>query len=503
MKAVKTMDQQWWILGRRVFFWACLAAIGLSRAGAVSAALPEAWKEALQRVGVPENAVAVAVQEVGAVKPVLLHRADALMNPASVIKLATTAAALDLLGADYRWKTEAYLDGHLADGILHGNLILKGYGDPKITIEQWQAFMQRLRQAGLSQITGDLIVDRSLFSLPVHDPSAFDKEPLKPYNVGPDALLVSFKAVRFEFAPSASKNNKEAQITVEPPLTGIKIVSAPPLSDKRCGDWLGGLKPTFKNVGSYAEVHFSGDYSARCGVRDMYVALLDVPHFVHGMFTHYFVEAGGAFAGSVREGKAPEGAPWLTFESLPLPEVVQDINKRSNNVMAQQVFLTLAALQMTPPYTRGGARLAMAEWLKTNKINMEGLFVDNGAGLSRDTRVSAQGLLNLLLHAQQTPWRDLFFDSLPLAGVDGTLKYRFHKSAAHNQARLKTGLLEGARALAGYVDDPQGRRYAVVILLNHAKARGSAPAMETIIEGIHQGLLAPPQQVATQAAPKE
>jgi D-alanyl-D-alanine carboxypeptidase/D-alanyl-D-alanine-endopeptidase (penicillin-binding protein 4) len=496
------MNRQWWILGRRIFFWACLAAIGLSRSGVVSAALPEAWTEALQRVGVPENAVSVAVQEVGTAKPVLLHRADALMNPASVIKLVTTAAALDLLGSDYRWKTEAYLDGHLADGVLHGNLILKGYGDPKITIEQWQAFMQRLRQAGLSQITGDLIVDRSLFSLPAHDPSAFDKEPLKPYNVGPDALLVSFKAVRLEFAPSASKKSKTVQVTVDPPLTGIKIVSAPPLSDRRCGDWLGGLKPTFKDAGSYAEVRFSGGYSARCGVRDMYVALLDVPHFVHGMFTHYFVEAGGAFSGSVREGKAPEGTPWLTFESPPLSEVVQDINKRSNNVMAQQVFLSLASLQMTPPYTRGGARLAMAEWLKTNRVDMEGLFVDNGAGLSRDARVSAQGLLNLLLHARQASWRDLFFDSLPLAGVDGTLKYRFHKSAAYNQARLKTGFLESTRALAGYVDDLQGRRYAVVILLNHAKARGGAPAMETIIEGIHQGILSPQQQTATKIAPK-
>ncbi|MDR0771042.1 MAG: D-alanyl-D-alanine carboxypeptidase/D-alanyl-D-alanine-endopeptidase, partial [Burkholderiales bacterium] len=434
------MKRQW-----RKFFLAGLVATGLAGAGMVSAALPEAWKEALQRVGVPENAVTVAVQEVGAAKPALVHRADALMNPASVIKLVTTAAALDLLGADYRWKTEAYLDGNLADGVLHGNLVLKGYGDPKITIEQWQAFMLRLRQAGLTQITGDLIVDRTLFSLPAHDPSAFDREPLKPYNVGPDALLVSFKAVRFMFAPPTSKNDKTVQIAVEPPLAGIKVSALPPLSSKRCGDWLGRLKPRFSDAGSYAEVRFGGDYPGQCGARDVYVALLDAPHFVHGMFTHYFAEAGGQFSGGMREGKAAGGMPWLVFESPPLSEIVQDINKRSNNVMAQQTFLTLASLQMTPPYTRGGARLAMAEWLKANRIDMAGLYVDNGAGLSRDVRVSAQGLLNLLLYAQQTPWRDLFFESLPLAGVDGTLKNRFHKSAAYSRAYLKTGLLGDAR----------------------------------------------------------
>ena len=469
---------------QRFFLATCLLA---GWAGAASAALPETWKEALQRVGVPESAVAVAVQEVSATRPMLMHHADELMNPASVMKLVTTTAALDLLGPDYHWKTEAYLDGALTDGVLHGNLILKGYGDPKITVEQWQAFMQRLREAGLKQVTGHLIVDRSQFSLPAHDPSAFDREPLKPYNVGPDALLVSFKAVRVVFAPPESKKSKKAQVTIDPPLTGIKVPVMPSLNNKRCGEWLERLKPKFNDKGSSAEVRFGGSYPTRCGERDMYVALLDVPHFTHGMFTYYFAEAGGQFKGGVREGKAPEGSPWLTFESPPLSEIVLDINKRSNNVMAQQVFLTLASLQQTPPYTQGAARQAVAEWLKANRIEMDGLFVENGAGLSRDARVSAQGLLDLLLYAQHTSWGELFIGTLPLAGVDGTLKHRFQESAVYNHAHLKTGFLENARALAGYVDDAQGRRYAVVILLNHTNAKRAAPAMDAIIESIYQG----------------
>ena len=152
------------------------------------------------------------------------------MNPASVMKLVTTFAALELLGPDYRWKTEAYLGGPLDNGTLEGDLILKGYGDPKITIEQWQAFMATLRAQGLAAVTGDLVLDRSYFRLPPHDPAAFDGEPLRPYNVGPDALLVNFKAVRFVFAPDAAGDGVD--VRVEPPLPQVAL-GAPPQPRQR------------------------------------------------------------------------------------------------------------------------------------------------------------------------------------------------------------------------------------------------------------------------------
>src|SRR5438477_2750754 len=208
-------------------------------------ALPRAVGRAFLDHGVPLNRVAIVVQEVGSPKPLFAYDADRPMNPASVMKLVTTFAALELLGRDYRWKTEAYLAGPILNRTLKGDLILKGYGDPKITVEQWQAFMTMLRANGLDAIDGDLALDRSYFSLPVHDPATFDAEPLKPYNVGPDALLVNFKSVRLLFAPDETTGIVSADS--EPHLAGVALGSAPSLAGNDCGDWHSSIGARFVN----------------------------------------------------------------------------------------------------------------------------------------------------------------------------------------------------------------------------------------------------------------
>src|SRR5664279_384194 len=228
------------------------------------------------------------------------------MNPASVMKLVTTFTALELLGRDYRWKTEAYLGGPLNDGVLRGDLILKGYGDPKITIEQWQLFMAALRARGLDRITGDLALDRTWFKPAVHDAAEFDHEPLKPYNVGPDALLVSFKSVRFVFAPNAAGDGVE--LRAEPALAEVALGASPVIAQGDCADWRSALGATFINNGASAKAAFAGRFAKSCGERDWYVALLDHPHFVHGMFTTYFREAGGQFDGGLKETRVPRTA---------------------------------------------------------------------------------------------------------------------------------------------------------------------------------------------------
>ncbi|MDR1529759.1 MAG: D-alanyl-D-alanine carboxypeptidase/D-alanyl-D-alanine-endopeptidase [Burkholderiales bacterium] len=468
-----------------------LPALLMNAVFSASAALPQEWQDALTKAGVPDTAISAVIQEIGKDEPLLQHRETELMNPASVMKLVTTAAGLDLLGANYRWKTEVFLDGAFSPtefGVFNGNLALKGYGDPKITVERWQAFMQGLNAAGIVKINGDLLIDRNFFSLSPHNPALFDNEPLKPYNVGPDALLLSFKSVRLEITPPADPKAKRATVIVEPPLPTIKIDTAPKLTSRKCGDWWRNANPSFNDQGVGASIKFSGNYSKKCGKTEHYVALLDAPHFAHGMFTYYFNEAGGNFTGNLREGVIPQNAtPALTFYSLPLRDIVSDINKRSNNVMARQLFLTLAASRNPPPHSLATARTTVAEWLQEKHIDMPGLYMDNGSGLSRDSRVSAAGLLALLLYAEKSEWRDIFWDSLPIAGVDGTLKDRFRQSTSYDRARLKTGLLEGIRTLAGYVEDINGRRYAVVIMINHEHAKRSKETMETLINWIAEG----------------
>jgi D-alanyl-D-alanine carboxypeptidase/D-alanyl-D-alanine-endopeptidase (penicillin-binding protein 4) len=462
-----------------------LAAIASAWLSFAHAALPGGVARVLNEAGIPLANVAVVVREAGQPRPLFAHDADRPMNPASVMKLVTTYAALDLLGRDYRWKTEAYLGGKLnKSGTLDGNLILKGYGDPKITIEQWQAFMADLRARGLNRVTGDLVLDRSFFKLPDHDPAAFDREPLRPYNVGPDALLVNFKAVRFAFAPDAARN--AVAVRLDPRLPDVSVSALPQLATGDCGDWRESIAASYANLGASASATFPGHYPQACGERDWYVALLDHPHYIYGMFTSYFREAGGRFDGNLKEGRPPRNAaPFAVMESSPLYDIVRDVNKLSNNVMARQIFLTLAITRHPPPATPALAADVVRNWLKEKKLAMPGLVLENGSGLSRHERLTANSLVHLLASADASSVREEFASSLAVAAMDGTVQRRFQNGSVAGQALLKTGSLEGVRALAGYVIDADGRRFMVVAIINYANAARGAPALDYLIQWVY------------------
>lgn len=452
----------------------------LLAAATAQAELPRPVARAFLDAGVPLTHVAVLVQRAGARRPLFAHQPDEPMNPASTMKLVTTFAALELLGPDYRWQTEAYLDGPLVDGTLHGNLVLKGHGDPRITVEQWQAFIEDMRAKGLDRIEGDLVLDRSHFALPAHDPAAFDAEPLRPYNVGPDALLVNFKTVRFAFSPNAAGDAVDVQ--VDPPLPQIALGTPPALVDGDCGNWRRAVAGTFVNEPGAAAAAFPGRYPRGCGARDWNVALLDHPAYVHGMFAAYFAASGGSFHGGAREGRPPPTTAFAVLESAPLRDVIRDINKLSNNVMARQLFLTLATASAPPPATLEGARDAVGHWLAARKLAMPGLRIDNGSGLSREERVTARGLANVLAAALASPARDDFVPSLAVAATDGTLERRMRNGRAAGRARLKTGSLDGVRALAGYLRDAGDAQWIVVAMINHPNAARAQGALDYLVD---------------------
>jgi serine-type D-Ala-D-Ala carboxypeptidase/endopeptidase (penicillin-binding protein 4) len=463
---------------------AAVAVAAFASALVAQAEIPRPVARAFASAGVPTDHVAIVIQRVDAAQPLLTHQPDVPMNPASVMKLVTTFAALDLLGRDYRWRTEAHLGGPLIDGTLRGDLILKGHGDPKITIEQWQAFMRDLRARGVERIEGDLVLDRTFFRVGSHDASQFDGEPLRPYNVGPDALLVNFKAVRFGFAPNAAGTGVD--VVVEPPLPQIAVGGAPALVDGPCNDWRAQLAAAFINQPRAAAVTFPGSYARECGARDWHLALLDHANYVHGMFTTYFAEAGGHFGGAVRDGRAPATAPFAVLESPPLYDVVRDVNKLSNNVMARQVFLTLGTREGGPPATVEKSTAVVQRWLERRRIAMPGLQIENGSGLSRVERLTASGLARLLASANASAVRDEFATSLAVAATDGTLERRMHNGSAAGRALLKTGSLEGVRALAGYVLDARGTRWIVVAIVNDANAARSTPALDLLADWVYR-----------------
>lgn len=451
------------------------------RAGAaepVASPLPPAVAAALARAQVPPEALAAVVLDVDGQLPARLSvQAREAVNPASVMKLVTTYAALDILGPAFTWETPVYLDAPPQGASLRGNVYIKGQGDPKLVQERLWLLLRRLREQGVAVIVGDILLDRSAFQTAAHDAAQFDGEPWRPYNMAPDALLVNFKALTLRFSPEPQAG--VARISYEPPLAQVELPASVPLSSpgSACGDWRSSLRAEFSDP---ARIRLQGSYPAACGERQWSVAPADPAGFAARAIEGLWREMGGQLTGQVRDGRVPAGlAPAFSLPSPSLAEVVRDINKFSNNVMTQQLFLTLA-WQGTGQGTEAGARAVLARWWQ-QRLGLRGpLVVDNGAGLSRDARLSAQDLARMLQHAWASPVMPELMASLPIAGVDGTLRRR--PGQASGFAHLKTGTLRDVAAVAGYVLGASGRRYVLVAVINHPQAPAARAALDALLE---------------------
>lgn len=447
-------------------------------ASAAAVALPPAVATALARAQVPREALAAVVVDVeGREPPRLALQPDALLNPASVMKLVTTQAALELLGPAFVWETPVYLDARPEAGRLRGNVYIKGQGDPKLVAERLWLLMRRLRAQGIGVIVGDIVLDRSAFALAPHDAAQFDGEPWRPYNVAPDALLLNYKAMTLAFVPDAAAG--VAHISHEPPLAQLEVPASVPLAPDGtpCGDWRTALRADLASAGRIA---LMGSYAASCGERQWSIAPADPQGFAARAVEGMWRELGGKLTGQVRDGTVPPGlAPAFSVQSPALAEVVRDINKYSNNVMTQQLFLTLA-LQRSGQGSLAQARALVTQWWQDYTGLPGTLVVDNGAGLSRDARLSAHALARMLQRAWASPVMPELMASLPIAGVDGTLRRR--PSQASGAAHLKTGTLRDVTAVAGYVLGASGRRHVLVAIVNHANAPAARPALDALVE---------------------
>jgi len=441
--------------------------------------LPENLAAALAQAGIPESEVGVYVHDLTGDREVLSFGADRPLNPASAIKLLTTFAALELLGPAHTWKTEAWLDGTLGADRLDGNLILKGYGDPKFSMESLWLFLRELRSRGLREIGGDLLLDRSFFAIDSHDPALFDNEPSRPYNVGADALLINYKTFRLQFIPDEKK--KTVGIFSEPGLPQVLVVNNLRLGPGNCDVWP--EKPAINGN----TLTFSGVFPSGCGERFRYYSLLPANDYAQSLFREVWSQVGGEWAGHARDGELPATAKlFATWESAPLSELIRDVNKFSINVMARQIFLTMGARD-NPPATVEKSRRALREWLEGRGLSFPELVVENGAGLSRADRISSRHLAQLLIAAYRSPLMPEYVASLSLTAVDGTMKKRLGNSQLAGQAHMKTGYIEGVRAIAGYTLDARGRTLAVVLIINHAGARNAQPVQDTLLEWVYAG----------------
>lgn len=478
------------------------AGLGLvpGRAGAAPARpgaepLPLPVQRALQGSGLPLRSFGLYVRPVEAHGVVAALNAESPYVLASTAKVVTALAALDLLGPHYRWRTHAFLDGPLVLGRLQGHLVIAGGGNARLSSAELLGWMQRMRTQGLRTIAGDILVDRSAFHLRDADhrttPVPGDD---RPHHVWPDAMTIDQGQLHVLVAPA---RGPRADVRTVPPLAGVTLVNQVAMQGSAGGCGAATLWRT--TPGGERQLVVQGRVSPGCGPRQILLVPPPDLHHMVAAVAGLWRMAGGALEGQVREVDLTAGGtrrdrlplpgrggepvlPWSTHVSEPLPVLVREMNKTSNNLDARHLMLSLARGFPLKPASIEGAQQRLQAWLARQGLAPDDLALDNGSGLSREERGKPRALVQLLVNAWRSREARTFIDSLPVAGVDGTLQRRLLGGHAAGRAFLKTGTLRDTRALAGYVHGASGRMYAVALMANHPEAARATPSLDAVVE---------------------
>ena len=468
--------------------WIATAA---ARPAATAAQLPDALRRKLAGSGLPLPSFGLYARPVGQPRVLLSLNAEAPFTLASTAKIVTSLAALDLLGPGFRWRTYAFLTGPLDRGFLRGDLMLVGGGDPLLSTAELRHWFGRLRAQGLREIGGDIVIDRSAFALHEEDHAGTPEPgPDRPHHVRPDAFTIDAGVVHLRLETAGGPRT---EVHTELPLPGVPLVNKVAAS--------GGCRTALRwsEAQGRTQLWVEGAWAAHCGARELTVVPPSHADFVASAVVGLWREAGGRLGGRVRFGDlnavdparerlplfVADGAalpPFATHVSAPLPEVLREVNKTSHNLGARHLMLSLARGFPLQSATLARARERVRDWLARQGIAPGDIELDNGSGLSRFERGKPRALAQLLSHAWTAREASAFVDSLPVAGVDGTLAHRMQGGYAAGQAHLKTGTLLDTRALAGYVRGRSGRVHAVAALVNHPEAARATAALEAAIE---------------------
>jgi D-alanyl-D-alanine carboxypeptidase/D-alanyl-D-alanine-endopeptidase (penicillin-binding protein 4) len=462
--------------------WACSA----------RAELPPPLARTLAEAGVPADALGLVVAPVSSGPRHVAHQADRPLQPGSTMKLVTTLVGLEQLGPAWRGSTRLLAAGPLQDGVLRGDLVLQGGADMDLSQQALQAMLQRARHRGLQDWRGNLVLDRSAFQPPRLDlgQPPFDDAPEAGYNVIPDALLVNDNLLRVD----VFVDERGLQVLPLTPLAGVRVTHEMTLVDGDCSRWDEGWKtPELRAAkpGRQMDVVLRGTWPVRCE-RTVAFNVIERNDYIARLVRGLWTGLGGRWRGGVREGSTPADARLLAEHgSRPLAELVRAINKPSDNTLTRTLLLAIGraapagdAVGAEPTLQR--AERAVRSWMRSRGIDDTGFVLDNGSGLSRSERITPAQLEGVLRAGLASRWAPEFVASLPIAGIDGTLRNRFKDGPAAGWARMKTGTLRNVVALAGTVPDAAGQPQIVVAMFNQDRlaARQMRPVVDALIEWV-------------------
>ena len=421
--------------------------------------IPHDLAQRISHIPLSKNNYSIFIQSTNDSSPIASWNAHTKRSPASVIKLLTTYSSLLELGYDYRWETKFYYTGTLKRGILNGDFVVKASGDPTLKTADVDEIVENMKAQGIRRVLGNIVIDKSIFKVSSRNNSGFDKNRYSPYNAMPDAMMF---------------NQRKSTLCVTPQGRRISINKDVPDASYKIVNKLKSVKGSCRGSRSWPRVSikkntmiFSGKISRHCPDRRV-CKVVTKPHLsFYYTLKSKMKKSGITIKGRLKLHKTSRYAKYLfSHYSAPLEEIISITAKKSNNVFARQLLLTLGAKKYKQPSTLSKGRNAIEKILNQHYILEKGkTFIDNGSGLSRVSKITAQSLGNLLNHAYLT-YGQRWMDTLSIAGIDGTIKRRFRNSSVFARAWMKTGTIKRVANIAGYVEGSSGERYVVVVLVN-------------------------------------
>lgn len=445
-----------------VLFWATLST-------AIAQSLTEQIDSILKDPALDHGMQGVLVRSLRTNTTLYEHNADSLMIPASNFKLLVSATILEQLGPDFTYKTEVYTTGKLSKGVLDGDIIIKGGGDPILATADLTGLAKQIRSAGISQISGNVIADDSLFD----DQRlgwgwGWDNLPHY-YAAEISALNLNRNTVDLYVYPGKEAGAK-AEIKLTPETDYLTVDSTAttgkPGSEKTI--WVSRAlgENVVKIGGSIAQ-------DAKVTKREEAVTMEEPQVYAGCVFADELAKLGIKAVGSVRAGKLPTGAKLAaTHASPPLSTIIPLLNKPSDNLIAEVLLKTLGAVVKGKGSSDAGGEVEM-EFFKKIGMDPSEVSIVDGSGLSRLNYVSARNLVTLLSYMQTSKNSKVYTDSLPIAGVDGTLAFRMKDTPAQGKVRAKTGYVGHVSSLSGYVTAKSGEPLVFSILMNNHLCRNA------------------------------
>jgi D-alanyl-D-alanine carboxypeptidase/D-alanyl-D-alanine-endopeptidase (penicillin-binding protein 4) len=467
---VKTLRHAVWLM-LATALWAGLA-LG---APASKAQAREALRRAMQSVidSSPLGAARVTVQVMSLDdgEVVFARDADELLNPASNVKLFTAAAALALLGPEYRFETEFFTPPDFKDGKAK-ILYVRGKGDPTITTERLYAMVSDLVHAGLVEVQ-DIVLDDTWFD-PDREPPGYDQESGdKAYLAPTGALSLNWNTVGVFLRPGETVGSP-AVAEIEPPSEYFTLEGQVRTGTKTERRFT--VSSSLERGGQRQKITVDGVVPVDKGTWSQW-RKIDQPALYFGFTLKELLKQRGVkVKGRIRLGAVPPGQKLLAVSvSDSLDIVLKKLQKHSSNFVAEQLIKTLGAEKRGAPGSTASGISVVEDFLEQEVGIARGSYVmKNGSGLNDANRFSAAQTTKLLAYmAKNFPLMPEYLSALGIAGKDGTLKYRFEGSDAVGRLRAKTGTLENVSALSGYVQAVGGERFVFSVMVNDFPGRAS------------------------------